>query len=159
MGCEKSQGPPIANRLYNQAPLPSVFSITVYLNYIFLLSFAIFPIFIDIPSLCYPEPNICYPNTWPVKNGLKLHNLIALYPTVPDIQYCPSTRYGWQHQGCFLDLTSSLIRCIWPLPRPLTSHPSSKNFLIIASSSIPKQSMMAAGEPIIFTTASGLRFR
>ena len=64
-----------------------------------------------------------------------------------------------QFSVILLSRTSSLSLLIWPLPSPLTSQPSSKYRQILRSSSIPKQSMMAAGRPVISTTSSGSRDR
>jgi hypothetical protein len=63
-----------------------------------------------------------------------------------------------KRRGCYR-LTALFMRLTCPLPNRFTSHPSSKLRRILASSRIPKQSMMAAGLPIIFTTSSGTRFR
>ena len=46
--------------------------------------------------------------------------------------------------------TAFLMRLTCPRPRPFTSQPSSKYRLIIASSSIPKQSMIAQGLPTLY---------
>jgi len=57
------------------------------------------------------------------------------------------------------DFTVSLILFTCPRPRPLTSQPSSKQRRILASSSSPKQSMMATGRPVILTMVAGSRSR
>ena len=55
--------------------------------------------------------------------------------------------------------TSALILWMCPRPRPFTSQPSSKNFRILSSSRMPKQSTIATGPPAIFTTSSGVSFK
>jgi hypothetical protein len=57
-----------------------------------------------------------------------------------------------------LFVTLSLILFTCPRPRPLTSQPSSKYRLIFSSLSMPKQSIIAKGRPIMAINSSGSSF-
>ena len=58
----------------------------------------------------------------------------------------------------FLLLTSSFSRCMWPLPRPLTSQPNSKYRRMSSSLNMQKQSITTIGLPVAATILSGSRF-